>query len=357
MDCNGVYIADSCLILPPIYDATYMVDHFYPKDAAGEKINRMAQKLAKSINIKNRTSILDLSVIPQHTLQAQIHTPFNWGLAAFNHFAHKINMEEIGYFGTAYNISSHKDVLPNLTCQIASHAKLKLDTAPMEYPYYGCAGGFLPLREAINYCKQSQKAAVVFIFDQCTYRAVFNYDQHDSLFMSDIKTNLLFSDGAVALLLIPENLRSLFPKVLKITDFMFKFLLGNEIGFINNHFVIGDIKSFMPKLVSDHIIKPILKRNNLKINDIDEWSIHQGGTLVLNRFAEPDILGLSQEQLEPSLTMFKEYGNLSAPSAFLVLHNMLQQNNVIANSNDKGCVVAFGAGYYLGSFLYERIYH
>lgn len=357
MEVEGVYIADTCEIMPTIYDSSYLAEQFYNPKRVTSKVHRIAQKLANNFSINQRPTILDLNALPECKVAHQADSPLEWGQIAINHFLQHIHLDEIGYFGIAYNISSHKDILPNLACQITSKANLELETMPMEYAHYGCAGGFLPLKDAISYCNSTQKAAIVFIFDQCLYRAIFNYELHDPLFMLDLKSNLLFSDGAVALLLIPESMRSRFKSnLLKIKDLSFSYKPGNAIGFTDNHFIIGEVKSLMPELVSNYLIKPFLKQNDISADAIEEWSIHQGGTSVLNRFAEPGILGLSEEQLYPSLATFKQYGNLSAPSCFLVLHNIMKKHHSSKFFGRKhGCIVGFGAGYYFGSLLYERI--
>ena len=48
--------------------------------------------------------------------------------------------------------------------------------------------------------------------------------------------------------------------------------------------------------------------------------------------------------------MFYEYGNLSAPSAFVVLESFLKEGG---NKDSYGIIASFGAGYYLGAFLYR----
>ena len=45
----------------------------------------------------------------------------------------------------------------------------------------------------------------------------------------------------------------------------------------------------MPHLASKNSIIPLLKRNNLNPNLIKEWSIHQGGLPILEKFKDPSI--------------------------------------------------------------------
>jgi predicted naringenin-chalcone synthase len=108
----------------------------------------------------------------------------------------------------------------------------------------------------------------------------------------------------------------------------------------------------MPNLVSDKVIKPLLQKHGLTHNDVLEWSVHQGGFPVIERFQENDILGLNDTQLEASKAMFAKYGNVSTPSNFIVLESIINQNQ--SKIGDYGMIVGFGAGYYFGGVLYQH---
>ena len=60
----------------------------------------------------------------------------------------------------------------------------------------------------------------------------------------------------------------------------------------------------IPNLVAESVVNLILERNKLTSLEIDEWSIHQGGKKVLPQFSRPEILGLTSENLQPSLELF-----------------------------------------------------
>ena len=77
--------------------------------------------------------------------------------------------DEIGFLSVSYNISSHVDVLPNLACQVATERRLKLVAPPQEMPYYGCASGILQIESAVEFCRRSNKAALVIVLEQCTW--------------------------------------------------------------------------------------------------------------------------------------------------------------------------------------------
>jgi predicted naringenin-chalcone synthase len=246
----------------------------------------------------------------------------------------------------------HRNNLPNLACQAALAANINPDLAPEEYANYGCAGGLFPMKAAIDYCANAGKAAIVIVFDQCTTRASFCYDPGDPMFRMDLRVNLLFSDGAVGVLVIPESLRSRFSDSLpSVQGFRSAFCLSDMIRFDQSRFILGDqVRAQVPPLVARSVILPLLSEHGMSADEIEEWSLHQGSHDVVDRFSAPDILGLSQVQLERSKATFHEIGNLSAPSSFYVFSSFFKDGGA---SKRHGMIVGFGAGFYQSALLYQ----
>ena len=196
-------------------------------------------------------------------------------------------------------------------------------------------------------------AAVVYIFDQCSWTANVITDMKNPDFKNSLRNNLLFADGGVGLLLIPEALKRNFKTpLLKLKNIKTEFSPDVSMYYSNNDFFLDQqTHEKVPQLVAEKIINPILKQNNLTINDIKEWSFHQGGIPILDEFKKEEILGLTEKELLPSKNTFYSYGNLSSPSVFFVLQNHL---NAESKKAGFGIIASFGVGYYLGGILYER---
>ncbi|MGB3511193.1 MAG: 3-oxoacyl-[acyl-carrier-protein] synthase III C-terminal domain-containing protein [Microcoleaceae cyanobacterium] len=167
--------------------------------------------------------------------------------------------------------------------------------------------------------------------------------------------NSIFSDGAVGFMVLPESLRHLISQPqIEILDVCTNFIPGQEIYMDENVFVLGDgVSKVVPLKVVDSVINPLLNRNKLRLSEIEEWSIHQGGKTVLSQFGKSEILGLTEEQLKTSFESFYEYGNFSTPSCFFVLKKFFKRQYLEPKSNILGAIVGFGAGYYLGAGLYR----
>lgn len=349
-----VFIGDVFKVLPEIYSTEYLVQKVYSPERVGDKVNRFVQRYIKSIGIKQKPLVLDLDKLPEKKLKDQNYSPLKWGEQVVNRFSEKIGKENIGFFSVSYNISYHTDFLPNIVSRIVENTDLKLDSYPEELPFYGCASGLYSLKNAVEYCKKNDKAAVIFTFDQCSYIGHFTFDSSDPEFKKTLKTNILFSDGGVGLLIIPETQKDKFPRAIEILDIKLDHFPGDEIKIQNGKFILGNkLKDIIPPIVSERIIKPVLKKHNLSVKDIDEWAIHQGGYAIIERFKEKEILGLSDQQIKKAVELFEKYGNLSSASSFLILDSFFHEKE--EKKGKKGIIIGFGAGYYIGSALYRWV--
>ena len=351
---SDVYIAGTASVLPPKFPAAHVADKFYPTRLCSERANALARRVTANFGIKERPVCIDLERIPERVLADDSQHPLSWCLALIRNLLTIVPASEVGYVGVAYNTSLHTNNLPNLACQAAIHSGIAPSIAPEEFANYGCAGGFYPLRTAIQYCKRNEKAAIAIVFDQCTSRASFCYDPDHEMFKMDLKINLLFSDGAAAVLVIPERLRSGISGVLpKIRDLVTAFTLSDIIRFEDTRFILGDqVRAEVPKLVADSVIRPLLSKNDILMEEVLEWSIHQGSRDILGRFSEPAILGLSEQQLARSRLLFEQLGNMSAASCFQVLHSFCRARDP-EKRGVLGVAVGFGAGFYKASLLYQ----
>lgn len=348
-----VYIADIKKVLPQQYCSTEIADTFYPAEKYGPKTNQLVKRLSKSIKIDRRPCVLDLEAYPNRILKQEKDHPVQWGSDIIQQLTGTINKRDIGFFSLSYNVSFNLDTLPNLATQMALSAGLENLDHVEELPYYGCAASIFSLESAIAYCREYDRPALVFTFDQC-FEKCLQLDSDDEDFKKMMLSNLIFTDGGVGLLIIPERLKDDFDHpVLKIKATQTKYKMGTLIGMKKERFLMSNqLKNVMPKLVSDLLVKPFFKQQQLALNDIQEWAVHQGGTTVIKQFCDNDILGLTASQIERSLAKFKQYGNTSSASCLLVLESFFNEQSH-DKEGIKGILLGFGAGYYLGVLLYE----
>ena len=63
-----------------------------------------------------------------------------------------------------------------------------------------------------------------------------------------------------------------------------------------------------------------LGRHGLQKNNVRSWAVHPGGPRILS--ATADAAGLSDEQLEPSLSILQRCGNMSSPTVLFILEEL-----------------------------------
>lgn len=343
-------------IMPKRYCSDYVSDRMYSTTNFGPTVNKMAKRFAARMGVPLRSVVIDLDLFEQdgqNELAKLEDHPKTWGKSVVNQLTLRIPKKDIGYFNLSYNVSCHQDTLPNLASQIVMDSRLTHIDRADELSHYGCAASIFSLDQAIRYCQETGRAAIVFTFDQCTV-AHHQIKADDPDFRRMMVSNLLFNDAGVGLLLVPESMRAAFQQpLLRIRDIQTWYQSGNLIGMSQGRFLMNDgVKDVMPKLASTALIRPFLEKNGLNTSSVHQWSIHQGGTEVLKQFANADVLGLSNQQLQRSLELFRQYGNTSAASCLLVLKSFFDDPE--PPSGDRtGVVVGFGAGYYFGVMLYD----
>jgi len=352
MNDNNVHLVDIATLLPPRYRSEEVLGHVYGQPGISGDVLTLARKANRNTGVRNFSSVLDFDAYPAKKLISASHSPKNWCCSLIDALSIMLPPDDIGFLSISYNISSHVDVLPNLACQVASERRLKLTAPPQEISYYGCASGILQLQSAVEFCKRSNKAALVIVLEQCTWAYSPIHAKEDDDFRSSLRAHLLFSDGAAAVLIVPESMAGNFSTTLRIVDIDTGFRIGDAITMKNGHFLVGDdIKGTLPALVASQCVTPMLAKHGLATADVRDWAIHQGGLPVLMKFQDPAILGLTEAQLEDSAESFAEFGNLSSASCFFTLRRQFERRSMAPS---RGMVVAFGAGYYFGCLLYEK---
>jgi predicted naringenin-chalcone synthase len=349
-----VYIGDIIPVLPPVYPNEEIIDIIYSKKTSPDIVIRFAKRFTANVGIKSRPISIDLNKYPRKKLISQDHTPQSWGERIIDEMSLSVNKSQIGFLSVCYDTSSHQNKIPNLACQIAMENRLNLEQMPVEYAYYGCGSGILGMQSAVDFCSKSGKAGVVLVFNQSSWLCNPIYDRSHRHFKDSLRGNILFGDAGVGILLIPENLvNGKINKLFKIVDIDTKFLLGDLIKMTHNgDFLVNDsIKDVIPQFVSKKVILPMLRNHNLSSRKIHNWSIHQGGLTILNKFKDTDTIGLDESQISRSKSYFESYGNLSTASSFLILNSFFSGKD----NGREGIITTFGAGYYCGAMLYESV--
>jgi predicted naringenin-chalcone synthase len=95
------------------------------------------------------------------------------------------------------------------------------------------------------------------------------------------------------------------------------------------------------------LVDDFLRGRGLDRDAIDHWVLHPGGPAIITGMQRG--LGLSDEQVEPSLHVLSEHGNILTAAAFFVLQATTERRRPVAG--DYGLMVTIGPGVTVGLML------
>ncbi len=209
----------------------------------------------------------------------------------------------------------------------------------------GC-GGAIPNLEVAGALVGSAKgkAVVSASVEICT--ATFQMADELSLLVS----NALFGDGAAAAVLCsrPKGLKLIASSSYYVPEDRDAIRYVHKNGQLHNQ-----LSTKLPHLVKKaaaRVIADVLGPRELSVGDIRHWALHSGGEKIINKIKEET--GLSEEQLLPTRTILAEYGNMSSPTVWFVLNNILERG---IEQGEYCMMVAFGAGLSAHAYLLQRV--
>jgi len=97
------------------------------------------------------------------------------------------------------------------------------------------------------------------------------------------------------------------------------------------------------------VVQSVLEPRSLKIEDIKHWALHTGWEKIINTIKSE--IGLSEAQLRVTRNVLSEYGNMSSPTVWFVMNEILNEG---IEKGDWCIMVAFGAGLSAHAFLLRK---
>lgn len=231
---------------------------------------------------------------------------------------------------------------PGLDLHLVNSLNIPLTVKRTNIGFMGCAAsiiGFNSVLEAINSANGTETNILLVSVELCSLHLQTEPTK------DNILANLIFADGAAAALFTSSSTikskgrlklfatRSIFFKNSsdymgwKIGDFGFEMILSSE----------------LPKIILEQavpILKKMIEDNGLNTDQIKYWALHPGGRAILDSLQTG--LKLNDEEMLPSRTILKNYGNMSSASILFVLKNILTSETILPD--EICCAVAFGPG-------------
>lgn len=210
---------------------------------------------------------------------------------------------------------------PGLEFKVADHYGLQ-HTEKIALNFLGCYAAIKALKHA-HYIAQADREACILIV--CAELCSLHF--FPSITDEDIVANLLFADGASAVLVCGEDSHQIKNNLVLNIDSIGSACIPNTTDIMTWDISATAFRMYLSK----HLVKTIKENIEPVVNgfltdsksDTDYWAIHPGGVRIVEAVKES--LQLTDSQVEDSMHVLKHYGNMSAPTILFILNRILQK--------------------------------
>jgi alkylresorcinol/alkylpyrone synthase len=210
---------------------------------------------------------------------------------------------------------------PSLDALIVERMQLRRDIKRLPIFGLGCAGGVIGLSRAADMARAMPGARVMFlVVELCalTFRK-------DDMTKSNVVAAALFGDGAAGAILSTDGKGPSFGASGEHTWPHSLDIMGWD---VQEDGLKAVFSQSIPALVGAEfkkVLHTFLQKNDIKLADIERFACHPGGAKVLDALEEA--FGIPAGALVESRSVLRQYGNMSAVTAMVVLESMKLRDN------------------------------
>jgi prepilin-type processing-associated H-X9-DG protein len=196
--------------------------------------------------------------------------------------------------------------------------------------FMGCSAGLAGIRLV----KQTEALRRECLIVTCELSSLhFQYsDQLDQM-----TANVLFADGAAALLVSPQPGPA---KIVACRCVAAPQHADQMIWYAGDHGLQLRLSQELPDTLAAHLPESVdvfLRDNGMTRATVQHWLVHPGGPQILD--AVQNCLSLQDDALNHSRAIFCEFGNMSSPTILFILKRVLE-----SNAQGPALLLAFGPG-------------
>jgi alkylresorcinol/alkylpyrone synthase len=168
--------------------------------------------------------------------------------------------------------------------------------------------------------------------------------------VDQVIAHALFSDAAAAAAVVPGGSGLRLVDVAALTDVASAEMMTWDVT--DHGFVMG-LSPRIAEVLERHVaglVGQLLSSHGLSTQDVTAWAIHPGGPKIVDVVGKE--LGLSDDQLEVSRSVLRDFGNCSSATVLLILDRILREQSL--TDGDHVVALAFGPGLTLYAGLLQR---
>lgn len=234
---------------------------------------------------------------------------------------------------------------PGLDILLARDLGMAADTQRMFIGHMGCYAALPGLGAASDFVTARGRPALLLCAELTSLHIQPSSVRVDT---QQIVSHALFSDAAVAAVLVPGGRGYALREVTSVTDTSTADHMTWEVT--DTGFRMG-LSTKVPQVLSTHVrglVDGLLARHGARMPEVDGWAVHPGGPRILNVVERE--LSLPPEALAASRATLNEQGNCSSATVLLILERLRRA----PQPPERIVMLAFGPGLTLYAGLVER---
>ena len=253
--------------------------------------------------------------------------------------SHKYSLQNISHLVT---VSCTGMSAPGLDLQLIEMLDLNKTIFRTSINFMGCYAAIHALKIGDVICKNDPSAQVLIV---CTELCTLHFQKEPTI--DNMTSSLLFGDGVAAALLMHDEAE---PDGLIIDEFYSEVQPKGKRDMaweLSSSGFLMTLSGYVPDLIEEDfaaIVEKAMTKEKLTVEDVSHWCIHPGGKKIIEAIHKS--LQLTNGQLQSSLDVLHEFGNLSSATILFVLKKILHENKSIK----KLFGAAFGPGLTVETF-------
>ncbi|TDB90375.1 type III polyketide synthase [Micromonospora fluostatini] len=234
---------------------------------------------------------------------------------------------------------------PGLDIVLARDVGMAPDTQRMFVGHMGCYAALPGLGAVSDFVTARGRPAVLLCAELTSLHLQPARTRMDT---QQIVSHALFSDAAVAAVVVPNGRGYAVREVASVTDTSTADHMTWDVT--DTGFRMG-LSPQVPQVLSVHVrglVEELLTRHGRKLSEVDGWAVHPGGPRILTVVERE--LALPADGLAASRATLAEHGNCSSPTVLLILDRLGRT----ARPPERVVLLAFGPGLTLYAALLDR---